>query len=142
MEHQVIKLEYDLLDWDELDENEKELITCAKQATTTAYAPYSNFKVGCAVRLANNEIIIGSNQENVAYPSGLCAERVALFTAGTKKEKVESIAITTFPCGACRQVMMEFQQNTKKEISVLILSNEKIIRTCVRVLLPLDFHIF
>ena len=106
---------------DELPINEKNLLQRAIDATKGSYAPYSNFKVGAAVLLSNSEIIIGANQENAAYPSGLCAERTALFSARTlyPSATVKAIAITsvgedgkmlksiTYPCGACRQVMAE-----------------------------------
>ena len=97
----------------------------------TAYAPYSNFKVGTAILLDNGEIILGSNQENAAYPSGLCAERVAVFYAGTKypEAKILKMAISAAsdntttsapipPCGACRQSIAEYEikQNTPIEI--------------------------
>lgn len=134
MKHEVLSINYDLLRLDELDNKERELIESAKKATETSYSPYSSFKVGAAVRLENDEIIIGSNQENIAYPSGLCAERVALFAAGTRKEKITTLAIAArnakdewtkaFPCGACRQVLQENQMRGKKEICVLILLNE------------------
>ena len=96
-----------------------------------AYAPYSQFKVGCAILLDNNKIVVGSNQENAAYPSGLCAERVAIFQAGAiyPKAKIIKIAITAAsennptikpipPCGACRQSIAEyeFKQDTPIEI--------------------------
>ena len=97
----------------------------------TAYAPYSNFKVGTAILLDNGEIILGSNQENAAYPSGLCAERVAVFYAGAKypEAKILKMAISAAsdntttsapipPCGACRQSLAEYEikQNTPIEI--------------------------
>jgi len=97
----------------------------------TAYAPYSHFKVGTAILLDNGEIIVGSNQENAAYPSGLCAERVAVFYAGAKypEAKILKMAISAAsdntttsapipPCGACRQSLAEYEikQNTPIEI--------------------------
>jgi cytidine deaminase len=97
----------------------------------TAYAPYSHFKVGAAILLDNGEIILGSNQENAAYPSGLCAERVAVFYAGAKypEAKILKMAISAAsdntttsapipPCGACRQSIAEYEikQNTPIEI--------------------------
>lgn len=116
----------------ELNENDHSLCTAAVQALKTSWSPYSNFKVGTAVRLAGGEVVLGSNQENLAYPSGLCAERVALFTIGAKYADaiIESMVITahtdhfkiTNPvtcCGACLQVMAEFEQKQQKEIEVL-----------------------
>ena len=97
----------------------------------TAYAPYSNFKVGAAILLDNGKVILGSNQENAAYPSGLCAERVAVFHAGAvyPEAKIVKMAISAAstiattnqpipPCGACRQSIAEYEikQNTPIEI--------------------------
>jgi len=109
-----------------LDLKDKELLDRAKMASEGAYAPYSNFNVGAAVRLSNGEIIAASNQENAAYPSGLCAERVAIFYAHAKfpDASVESIAVTasvgghicetpTYPCGACRQVLAESEMRSE-----------------------------
>ena len=105
---------------DELSSSDRALMDEAIAATGSAYAPYSNFKVGAAVRLDNGTIVRGSNQENVAYPSGLCAERTALFAASAQHSghAVEALAIVArnpqealvgaMPCGACRQVMAEF----------------------------------
>ena len=102
--------------FEELHEKDQELMNRAIQARENAYAPYSNFKVGAAVLMENGEVVIGSNQENASYPSGLCAERVAVFQAGAKYPglTIEAIAITAAsdhylvnqpagPCGNCRQ---------------------------------------
>lgn len=109
-----------------------ELLNEAIKYREQAYAPYSCFKVGAAVRLASNKIIGGSNQENAAYPSGLCAERVALFAAHAQfpKEKMKALAITCrhtqketahplTSCGGCRQVMLEFEQLQNTPMRVL-----------------------
>ena len=120
----------------------------------TAYAPYSHFKVGTAILLDNGEIILGSNQENAAYPSGLCAERVAVFYAGAKypEAKILKMAISAAsdntttsapipPCGACRQTLAEYEikQNTPIEIYFMgeIGSNYK--SDSLKNLLPLLF---
>src|SRR5215469_2532590 len=100
--------------YSELQTEEKKLIDCAKEACTHAYAPYSQFQVGAAILLANGEIVTGSNQENVAFPSGLCAERTALFYANSRypEQAVKSLAVAAYtqgdfidrpisPCGAC-----------------------------------------
>jgi len=138
----------------ELSNNEQELIVKAKKAFSNAYAPYSGFLVGASVLLENGEIINGSNQENVAYPSGLCAERVALFYAGAKYPEVaiKTIAVSakskTFkiddlisPCGACRQVIAEYQQKQGKNIKILLhTSNDKVlIAESIEDLLPIMF---
>ena len=117
---------------DELDPRDAELIRLAHEATKSSYAPYSNFHVGAAVRLANGEIVTGNNIENAAYPSGLCAERVTMFAAMAKYPGVafEALAITAHsgtkmieepvaPCGACRQVMVEVEQMSKQPLRVL-----------------------
>lgn len=115
----------------ELPENIKNLVIQAKKAAGNAYAPYSKFNVGAAVLLANGKIITGNNQENSAYPSGLCAERVALFYANAQFPKVaiEAIAVVAYhnnkelkspvyPCGACRQVISESQGKQENPIKL------------------------
>jgi len=117
----------------QLNEEDKTLMFKATDIAGSAYAPYSNFHVGAAVLLENGEIISGNNQENVAYPSGLCAERVALFTAGAHfpNIQVKTIAITAksdvidvseplAPCGACRQVMSEYEKRHNGQIKVIL----------------------
>jgi cytidine deaminase len=106
----------------ELPEIEKNLMLKAIEVRKNAYAPYSNFKVGAAILLDNGETVAGSNQENAAYPSGLCAERVAIFYAGATypEATILKIAITAAsenqktitpvpPCGACRQAIAEYE---------------------------------
>ncbi len=117
----------------ELSETDRDLCLEAVKALDNSYSPYSNFKVGVAVKLASGKIVYGSNQENVAYPSGLCAERVALFTVGANypDDKIVSMAITastssfelTNPitsCGACLQVMAECEKRQSDEIEILL----------------------
>lgn len=138
----------------ELSENDRHLLQEAMEATKTAYAPYSNFKVGAAVLLDNGIIVKGSNQENAAYPSGLCAERVALFSAGSQHPgvKIKAIAVTAFlnneltphpvsPCGDCRQVMAECEHRYRTDIRfIMIDTNKKIlIAENVKSLLPFMF---
>lgn len=121
---------YDQLE--ELNADDQSLCVKAKEALKTSYSPYSNFKVATAVRLSDGVVVTGSNQENLAYPSGLCAERVALFTIGAAYPDavIERMAITAHTdnfkieqpitcCGACLQVMAEFERKQKKEIEVL-----------------------
>lgn len=137
-----------------LNDRDKALCTQAEEALKTSYSPYSNFKVGTAIRLNNGKVVMGSNQENVAYPSGLCAERVALFTIGAAYPgaEIESMAITAHTdhfkimnpvtsCGACLQVMAEFELKQKKEIEVLFycLNGEVIKIKGVKSLLPFAF---
>lgn len=118
---------------EELNSEDRSLLNKAMEALQGAYAPYSMFRVGAAVLLENGEIFLGNNQENVAYPSGLCAERVALFAAGARYPDVavKTIAVTaktknftieapTAPCGACRQVMAETEMRYKKPVRVIM----------------------
>lgn len=118
---------------DELNSADKSLCLEAVKALESSHSPYSKFRVGAALLLANGKIVYGSNQENVAYPSGLCAERVALFAAGANysAEKIISIAVTAdtnqfdlikpvTPCGACLQVMAEYEQKQMVEVEVLL----------------------
>ena len=134
--------------------SEKDPLQQANQATKRAYAPYSMFRVGAAVLLDNGEIITGSNQENAAYPSGLCAERVVLFYAGSKypDAKIKSLAIAAVaenfefnnpvtPCGACRQVMSEYEQKQNEPFKVLMQGNAGKVHVVdsVSQVLPLQF---
>lgn len=137
----------------ELTPAEAGLVQKAKDVLATSYSPYSHFRVGAAVLLENGEVISGSNQENGAYPSGLCAERVALFYAGAKFPRVAVVAIAIVasymdevvqlpisPCGACRQVMLEYRNIGAKPYSVLMVGQEKIVKVeDVRFLLPFSF---
>ncbi|MCS6982301.1 MAG: cytidine deaminase [Flavobacteriales bacterium] len=117
MREQASAFHFDTLRFpDDFHPEEKKLYEVARQAALTAYAPYSGFRVGCAIRLANGQVVSGSNQENGAYPSGLCAERVALFYAGASHPDVPVTHLFIYalearelvaPCGACRQVMAE-----------------------------------
>lgn len=136
----------------ELPEEESRLMEAAIKATGQSYAPYSKFHVGAAVLLEDGTIVTGSNQENAAYPSGLCAERVALFHAGhqypdmpvfalaiaaaTNGRQVESIS----PCGACRQVLLEAEQRYGKPMKVLLCgTKEVVVAESAELLLPLCF---
>ncbi len=152
MEYKKLDINYRVLELDELLFRDKELLKRALEVLDNSYSPYSRFKVACAVRTKSGKVFLGCNQENVAYPSGMCAERVALFNAGTANQKPISLFIvakdennefaTAFPCGACRQVMMEFQNNmTKQNIKIMILTKEKkvVYFESVNDLLPFSF---
>ena len=137
----------------ELSPQDQELIRAAIEATNNAYANYSRFYVGAALRLENGKIVIGANQENAAFPSGLCAERTAVFAAQANypDSPIETLAIAgrnekgvlpnpITPCGACRQVILEIEDRYKKPIKILLYGTQKIY--CVRSvkdLLPLSF---
>lgn len=118
---------------DELSADEKKLFARAREASQQAYAPYSKFKVGCALLLENGEVVTGNNQENAAYPLGLCAERVAFFHAGSNHKGVKIIQAAVYaeselftvshpisPCGACRQTMSEYEGNQGSPISLIM----------------------
>ena len=124
---------------DELSKQDQELALAAIEAMRGSYAPYSHFNVGAAVRLSNGEIVKGANQENAAFPSGLCAERTAMFYAGATypDKSMVSIAIAggvmgrlakapATPCGACRQVMAQYQLKGGKPMSVIMLGDGQI----------------
>ena len=145
--------EYDQLD--ELSEEQVLLVNSAIKAARDAYAPYSEYHVGAALRLANGEIIIGSNQENAAYPSGLCAERVAVYYAGARHPNVavQSIAIVAIrdgviqeapvaPCGACRQVLYEKESEGDSPMELILYGSKKTqVINKVTDLLPLPFKL-
>lgn len=139
----------------DLNDVEKKLFEAAFQARKKAYAIYSNFYVGCALLLENGEIVSGSNQENAAYPSGLCAERTTIFWTSanfpdTKIKKIFVIgapknAITSVPippCGACRQSILEYEakQNDEIEIYFASLDGEIYKTKSIRDLLPFSFN--
>lgn len=122
----------------EWPEKYQSLCRAALTATKNAYAPYSNFHVGAAVLMVNGELVTGSNQENAAYPSGLCAERVALFYAGSLYPDipVEAIAVAAIsqgqvverisPCGACRQVLLEAEMRSGAPLKIFLCGNDSI----------------
>lgn len=120
-------------DLSELSTEFQELVNQAKKALESSYSPYSGFGVGSALKLSNGKVVLGSNQENIAYPSGLCAERVAIFSAGTNypNTEIKTIAIIAkslhgdvadpvTPCGSCRQVMIEVETKQTKPITVIM----------------------
>jgi cytidine deaminase len=140
MTNKEIKIAYiEYAGLDELSAKDKELAEAAISATASAYAPYSKFNVGAAVLFDDGEIVQGSNQENAAYPSGICAERTALFYASASRPEmaITSIAIAAgqngkliaspvTPCGACRQVMAQYQTKGGLPMSVLLVGSEKV----------------
>lgn len=137
---------------EELPEAYRSLSEAAVRAAKDAYAPYSRFYVGAAALLANGEVVAGSNQENAAYPSGLCAERVTLFYAGARYPgvPVQALAVCAFsqdrqveqvaPCGACRQVMLESETRSGCPMKILLCGSRHIsVIESVGSLLPLSF---
>ena len=139
MKKQEFTFKYtDVSNSSELDDITNRLINKAKSAAKNAYAPYSKFNVGAAALLENGEIITGSNQENAAFPSGLCAERIALFYANSAfpDVPVKSLAVVALqngeylrfpvaPCGSCRQVILETQTRFKNKIRIIMFGEEK-----------------
>ena len=144
---------YHLNAYEELSKDDQQLIDAAKKASYQSYAPYSHFMVGAAAKLANGEIVCGSNQENAAYPSGLCAERTAIFYAGAAYPDVaiRKLAIISrqgdqfgreicSPCGACRQVICEAEARAGSPIEILLCSaTEAYIFEGIDGLLPFGF---
>lgn len=139
--------------YEELSDSDKQLVEAAKEATKQSYAPYSHFNVGAAVLLEDGTIVTGSNQENAAYPSGLCAERTTLFYAGSQypNKAITTLAIAASntegftelpvtPCGACRQVLLETEMRYKRPIRVLMYGTAFVYEILgTKDLLPLSF---
>lgn len=141
-------------DIQELSEEDRKLMEAAIQATQTSYSPYSGFKVGAALLMEDDTIITGSNQENAAYPSGMCAERVAIWKAGATfpGKKVKKIAITANsanrtvdkpvgPCGACRQTLLEYEINQEEPMEIIFMGEVgKVVKAeSITALLPFSF---
>lgn len=123
---------------EEMDPQDQEVVKAAIEAQKGSYAPYSHFNVGAAVLLEDGTIVKGANQENAAYPSGLCAERTAMFAAGANFPGIPMVTLAIVggfdhtlaetpctPCGGCRQVMAEYQTAGKKPLSVIMFGTEK-----------------
>ena len=139
---------------DELSPADREVVDAARRATANSYAVYSHFNVGAAVRLADDTIVAGTNQENAAYPSGLCAERTTIFWANSQYPsqavKVLAIAARTDqgelevpipPCGACRQVILETEKRYNTPIRIILYGAKEcyVVDDGIKALLPLSF---
>ena len=138
---------------EEMNPEDRELAAEAIKAMSGAYAPYSHFHVGAAVRMSNGQIVRGANQENAAFPSGLCAERTAMFAAGARYPDKDMLGIAiaggvmgrlakapVTPCGACRQVMAQYQTKAGKPMSVIMIGAHKVWKFArVDDILPLIF---
>ncbi|MDI9356725.1 MAG: cytidine deaminase [Chitinophagaceae bacterium] len=153
--YKKIFIPYKELTIEELNDEDNNLMHLCLKARENAYAPYSSFLVGCSVLLENGSIVCGNNQENRSYPEGLCAERVALYSAssqfrgigikkifvccGAKNSKTLSKA---HPCGGCRQVMLEMEQKQNTPIQVFFLypDSQVIMLDTVKHLLPFGFE--
>ena len=142
---------------EELSAEERHLVEMAIEATNRSYAPYSNFHVGAALLLENGKAFIGCNQENAAFPAGLCAERTAIFAAGAKYPdvpvKVLAIAARTpngvlqaepvSPCGTCRQVIIETETRFKQAVRIILYGTKRIyVMDGIKQLMPLSFTEF
>ena len=148
-----IKSLFRVYDMDELSQSDRELVSAAMEATKGSYAPYSKFRVGAAARLANGLVFTGANQENAAYPSGLCAERTTLFAANAQypDQSVLALAIAArkgnrfmptpiSPCGACRQVISGVEDRFGHPVRILLYGTEGIYEcNGIDALLPLRF---
>ena len=153
MKEKELKIQYQIAELSELSETEQELVKKAMDATNHAYANYSHFYVGAACLLADGKMVIGANQENAAFPSGLCAERSAIFGA---QSYYPELAITTLaiaarnengflkspisPCGACRQVILEMEDRYQQPVRILLYGENGIF--CfhsIKDLLPFSF---
>lgn len=147
----------EILDYEELSASDAALVDAARQATFRSYAPYSRFKVGAAIALDNGETITGSNQENVAFPSGTCAERTACFYAHSQypEARFKKIVIAArgtdndfqanpiSPCGACRQALLEYETLAGHDVEVMLVGRDSIYRLpSVKSLMPLAFTEF
>lgn len=150
------RLSIDYIEYSSVDEMEpldQELVRTAIEAQKGSYSPYSQFQVGAALRLENGLIIKGANQENVAYPSGLCAERVAMFAASANYPDVafDTLAVVgadhwvicespATPCGACRQVMAEYQKKFRKPLKIILIGSKRLYKfSKVEDILPFIF---
>lgn len=152
-----IKIDTSVIVYDDISElssEDKLIMDKAFEAKMSSYAPYSEFNVGAAILLDNNKIILGSNQENAAYPSGMCAERVAVWKAGSEYPniKIKKIAITASspnitvnkpvgPCGACRQSLLEYEVKQKSPFEIIFMGETgQVVKTeSIVALLPFSF---
>ena len=154
MKEMTLQTKVTICTYDELSQTDKAVVDAARNATANSYAVYSRFNVGAAVRLANGNVVSGSNQENAAYPSGLCAERTTLFWANSQypDQAVEILAIAARteqgeletpipPCGACRQVILETEKRFGNSIRIILYGARQcyIIEEGIKALLPLSF---
>ncbi len=148
-----LEIYYDSCMMDELTDEERLLVERAREATRNSFAPYSNFHVGAALMLKNGKVIIGANQENSAFPSGLCAERTAVFAAQANypDQPIMMLAIAAAdcnglrsrpvsPCGSCRQVILQIESRYNQPVEILLSGTDKILRfKSIKDLLPFSF---
>jgi cytidine deaminase len=154
MKELTLKSTIHVADFDELTDQERELVEQAKASTYNSYAPYSHFHVGAAILLKNGVIVPGCNQENAAFPAGLCAERSAIFAAGAqypdqpvtmlaiavRDNKGEFLAEPASPCGSCRQVIIETETRFKQPVRILLYGTaHTYVMDGIKELMPLSF---
>lgn len=153
MEDIRIEINMQFCQMDELSAEDQELVRAAIGATANSYARYSNFNVGAALRLADGTITTGANQENAAFPSGLCAERCAIFAAQSHhpEHAITALAIAAknvnglmpdpvSPCGACRQVILEMEDRYQQPVRILLYGTRGVYCiNSVKDLMPLSF---
>ena len=154
MEELTLKSTIQVAQLSELSDAEQQLIEVAKQSTYNSYAPYSHFHVGAALLLNNGTIIPGCNQENAAFPAGICAERSALFAAGAqypdqpvmmlaiavRNSKGEFLSEPASPCGPCRQVLIETETRFKHPVRILLYGTDHTyVMDGIKELMPLSF---
>jgi cytidine deaminase len=157
MEEMTLKSAIQVAQLSELTETDRQLIDMAIEGTNRSYAPYSHFCVGAALLLANSKMIIGCNQENAAFPAGICAERAAIFAAGAQypDQPVIALAITArntkgelidepaSPCGPCRQVLIETETRFKHPVRILLYGRKRtFVINSIKELMPLSFTEF
>ena len=157
MEELTLKSTLQVAQWSELTDAEQTLIEKAKASTYNSYAPYSHFHVGAAILLKNGVIVPGCNQENAAFPAGLCAERSAIFAAGAqypdqpvlmlaiavRNSEGEFLAEPASPCGSCRQVIIETETRFKHPVRILLYGTQHTyIMDGIKQLMPLSFTEF
>ena len=154
MKEQTLHIALTYYPYEELSEADRRLVDTAREATYRSYAPYSRFSVGAAARLADGTVVSGSNQENAASPSSICAERTTLFYANSQYpgQAVDTLAIAArnergefldnpiSPCGACRQVMIEVERRFARPMRILLYGQQGTYEVkSARDLLPLSF---
>lgn len=154
MREMILQTSVKVYTYDEFSAEDRQLIDAARKATERSYAPYSKFNVGAAVRLVDGTVVTGNNQENAAYPSGLCAERTTLFWANAQYPDVavDTIVIAARseggelqvpipPCGACRQVILEVEKRYNRTIRIVLYGKREcyVIEDGIKALLPLCF---
>lgn len=132
MQELIIQSKLYAAQWEELTAEQQQLVTASQDAIALSHSPYSKFKVGCAIRLASGQIVLGANQENAAYPMCLCAEGTALSAAASQYfgDIIVSVAIyvpiaqPASPCGYCRQSFKEYEGRMQRKFEYILASNE------------------